>query len=122
MATDDRGQHGDWQISLLVPTTGIVLLAALWLLSAFDGWATSAFCTSGGAVTACRAHVTAAVRPSTLVAAVAALLAVAALTAPALMRSAPAARRARLRLLGGSAACWVVAIGVLFVAGEFAGH
>lgn len=128
---DERRPRDDWQISPLVPATGVVLLALLWLLSAFDGWAASAFCSDRGLGGACRAHVTAAVRPSTLAAAVAALLAAAALVAPALIwslrsarsaRSARAARLVRLRLLVGSAACWVLALAILFVAGEAAGH
>jgi hypothetical protein len=116
----ERQQHDDWQISPLVPATGVVLLALFWLLSAFAGWAASAFCSDRGLGDACRAHIAVSLRPSTLVAALAAGLAAVALAAPVFVRSAAGARLVRLRLLFGSAACWLLALAVLFIAGEFA--
>jgi hypothetical protein len=77
--------HG--QISSLVPATGVVLLALLWLMSAFDGWAAAAFCPGQSLGSSCRAHIAAAVRPSAIVALVAAALACAALLAPVARRS-----------------------------------
>ena len=121
-----------------MPATGVALLALLWLLSAFDGWAVAAFCTGQGPGSSCRAHVAAAVRPSAIVSAVAAALAAAALLAPPAIRavrsaratpaaaaaqtarSASAVRAARIWLLIASAACWMLALAVLFVAGEAA--
>ncbi len=97
------------------------MLALLWLLSAFAGWAAAAFCSDRGLGQACRAHVAAAVHPSGVVAAVAALLAAAALIAPSAMRSEAAARTARMRLLAASAGCWAAALVVLFALGETVG-
>ncbi len=108
-------------MSPLVPASGVVLLALLWSLSAFAGWAAAAFCSDRGLGPGCRAHVAAAVRPSALVAAVAALLAAAALIAPSATRSASAARTAQMRLLAASAGCWAAALVVLFALGETVG-
>lgn len=108
-----------------MPAVGVGLLALLWLLSAAGGWAVAAFCPGHGPGGACRAHVAASVRPSAAVAAIAVTLAAAALLAPLAVRSgavAPQRQRLRLRLLAGSAACWVLALAVLFVAGETATH
>jgi hypothetical protein len=107
-------------ISPVVPAAGVVLLALLWVLSAFAGWATAAFCPDPSLAGACQDQVTAAVRPSAAVAAVAAALAGVALMAPLAMKSVPAARAARLWLLVASVAGWVLALAVLFVAGEVA--
>jgi hypothetical protein len=100
----------------------VVLLAVLWLLSAFDGWAASAFCTERGLGGACRAEVTAAVRPSGLVAALAALLAVGAALTRVAVTTEEHARPVRLRLFAASIACWLLALVVLFAAGEAAGR
>jgi len=104
-----------------LPATGVFLLAALWGLSAFAGWAAAAFCSDRGLGQECRAHVNAAVRPSAMVAVVAALLAAAALAAARVARSPSAARTLRMRLLTASAGCWAVALAVLFALGEAAG-
>ncbi len=109
-----------WQVSPLVPAIGVALLALLWLLSAFDGWAAAAFCSDRGLGGSCRAHVVAAVRPSVLPAAVATVLAVTALVASLRARSEAAVRAARMRLLVMSALCWVIALAVVFVAGQSA--
>lgn len=109
-------------MSPLVPATGIILLAALWLMSVFAGWATVAFCSDRGIGQGCRADVAAAIRPSGLLAAAAALLAAAALIAPQATRSAAAARKVRMRLLAASAACWAIALAVLFALGEVVGR
>jgi hypothetical protein len=109
-------------VSALVPGTGVVLLAVLWLFSAFDGWAASAFCTDRGLGSACRSEVAAAVRPSALVAVLAALLAVGAVLARVAVTGEEQARAARVRLFGASVACWLLALGVLFAAGEAAGR
>jgi hypothetical protein len=120
---DQAHERAGWQLSPLVPAVGVGLLALLWLLSAAGGWATAAFCSDQAAGAGCRAHVAASVRPSAWAAAVAVALAAAALLAPAALRSGTAAaQRLRLRLLAGSAACWVLALVVLFVAGEAASH
>jgi hypothetical protein len=120
---DEVHARAGWQLSPLVPAVGVALLALLWLLSAAGGWATAAFCSGQAAGASCRAHVAASVRPSALAAVVAVALAVAALLAPSAARSgAAAAQRLRLWLLAGSAACWVLALAVLFVAGEAASH
>ncbi len=114
------GQHqwrGRWRVSPLLPFTAVVLLAALWALSAFGGWAAAAFCSDRGLGAGCRAHVVAAVHPSVLPASTATALAAAAVLAP-LAR--PSATEARIRLFAISAACWVLALGVLFVAGQVA--
>ncbi|MGE5286343.1 MAG: hypothetical protein ACM3ML_03880 [Micromonosporaceae bacterium] len=108
-------------VSPVIPGTGVVLLALLWLLSAFDGWAAAAFCSGGDPGGTCHAQVTAAIRPSGVVAAVAAVIAGAALLAPSVVRSVPTARAARLWLLVASVVCWVLALAVLFVAGKAAG-
>ena len=120
---DQAHERAGWQVSPLVPAVGVGLLALLWLLSAAGGWATAAFCSGQPAGASCRAHVAASVRPSALAAAVAVALAAAALLAPPAVRSGgAAAQRLRLWLLAGSAACWVLALAVLFVAGEAATH
>jgi hypothetical protein len=100
----------------------VALLAILWLFSAFDGWAANAFCTDRGLGGACRAEVAAAVRPSVLVAVLAALLAVGAALARLIMTGEEQARATRLRLFTASVACWLLALGVLFAAGEAAGR
>jgi hypothetical protein len=118
---DQADERAGWQLSPLVPAVGVGLLALLWLLSAAGGWAVAAFCSGHEPGAACRAHVAASVRPSALLAAIAVTLAAAALLAPSAVRSGTAAaQRLRLRLLAGSAACWVLALAVLFVAGEAA--
>jgi hypothetical protein len=117
---DEAPERAGWQVSPLVPAIAVGLLALLWLLSAFGGWAAAAFCSDRGLGGICRAHVVAAVRPSSLPAAIAAVLAAAALLAPLATRSAAAARAARMRLLSMSAACLVMALTVLFFAGQIA--
>ena len=109
-------------VSALVPGTAVMLLAVLWLFSAFDGWAADAFCTERGLGSACRNQVSAAVRPSALVAVLAVLLAVGALLAGVIFSGGEQARASRVRLFGASVACWLLALGVLFAAGEAAGH
>lgn len=109
-------------VSALVPATGVVLLAVLWLFSAFDGWAAAAFCTERGLGGACRAEVAAAVRPSVFVAVLAALLAVGAGLARVVVTGAEQARSVRVRLFAASVACWLLALAVLFAAGEAAGR
>ncbi len=103
-----------------MPAVGVGLLALLWLLSAFDGWAAAAFCSDRGLGSSCHAHVAAAVRPSVVPAAIAAALAAAALVASLATQSAPSARTARMGLLATSAMCWVIALAVVFVAGQAA--
>lgn len=109
-------------VSALIPGTGVALLAALWLFSAFDGWANAAFCTDRGLGAACSAEVAAAVRPSVLVAALAALLAVGAALAKVVVTGKEQARPVIVRLLSASVACWLLALAVLFAAGEAAGR
>ena len=108
-------------VSPVIPGIGVALLALLWLLSAFDGWAAAAFCSGRDPGGTCHAQVTAAIHPSGVVAAVATAIAAAALVAPSVARSVPAARAARLWLLTASVVCWVLALAVLFVAGKAAG-
>jgi hypothetical protein len=115
---DDGREHAP--VSPVVPATGVALLALLWVLSAFAGWAAAAFCPDPSLAGTCQDQLAAAVRPSAAVAAVAAALAGVALAAPLVMKSAPAAKTARLWLLVASVACWVLALAVLFVAGEAA--
>jgi hypothetical protein len=115
---DDRREGAP--VSAAVPAIGVVLLALLWVLSAFAGWATTAFCSDPAVAGACQDQVAAAVRPSAAVAAVASALAGAALVAPFVTKFVPAAKAARLWLLVASVACWVLALAVLFVAGEAA--
>ena len=99
-----------------------MLLAALWLFSAFDGWASAAFCTERGLGAACSAEVAAAVRPSAFVAVLAAVLAVGAALAKVAVTGREQARSVTVRLLGASVACWLLALAVLFAAGEAAGR
>ena len=120
---DARGREREREpVSALVPGTGVILLAVLWLFSAFDGWAAAAFCTDRGLGGACRAEVAAAVRPSGLVAGLAVLLAVGAALARVVFMGEEQARSVRIRLLGASVACWLLAFVVLFAAGEAAGR
>jgi hypothetical protein len=114
---DDARQREDWQLSPLVPAIGVGLLALLWLLAAFDGWAATAFCSDRGLGDACRAHVVAAVRPSITPAAIATALAAAAML---VSFATPPAKAVRARLFALSAACWVVALAVVFAAGQAA--
>lgn len=109
-------------VSALVPGTAVVLLAVLWLFSAFDGWAADAFCSDRGLGNACRSQVTAAVRPSALVAVLAAVLAVGALLTKVIFPGPQQARSSRVRLFAASVACWLLALAVLFAAGEAAGR
>jgi hypothetical protein len=97
-----------------------VLLAALWVLSAFGGWAESAFCSDRGLGESCRTHVDAVVRTSAVPASIALTLAAVALLAP--LRPYPKAqlRTVRMRLLALSAALWVLALVMLFIGGEVA--
>jgi hypothetical protein len=117
---DQAREHEGWPLSPLVPGIGVGLLALLWLLSAAGGWATAAFCSGQAASASCRAQVAASVRPSAAAAAAGLLLAGAAVVAPAARRVRPVARTVRLRLLAGSAACFVAALLVLFITGEAA--
>ncbi len=115
---DARGRAREREpVSALIPATGVLLLAVLWLFSAFDGWAASAFCTDHGLGGGCTAEVTAAVRPSILMAVLAALLAVGAVVSRFVFTSDEQVRAARLRLWAASVACWLFALGVLFAAG-----
>lgn len=120
---DARGRAREREpVSALVPGIAVVLLAALWLFSAFDGWAAAAFCTDRGLGGACSAEVAAAVRPSGLVAVLAALLALGAALARVVVTGEEQARSVRVRLFGASVACWLLALAVLFAAGEAAGR
>jgi hypothetical protein len=115
------GRRKHVPVSPVIPGVGAVLLALLWVLSAFDGWAASAFCSGRDLGGTCHAQVGAAIRPSGVVAGIAAAIAAAALFAPSAVKSVPAARAARLWLLTASVVCWVLALAVLFIAGKAAG-
>ncbi|WP_067833643.1 hypothetical protein [Actinomadura kijaniata] len=111
------GRPNGWWISPALPTIANVLLAVLWLLSAFGGWGTTAFCGDPEQRDAvCADHYDVAVLISFLPALGAAALGVAAWTAPAIRR-----RPDRLdSVLAVSALLWVVAEAVLFVGGFLA--
>jgi hypothetical protein len=115
------GRREHVPVSPVIPGTGVVLLALLWVLSAFDGWAASAFCPDPDLGGTCHAQVATAIRPSGVVAGIAAAIAVAALLVPSAVKSVPAARTARLWLLTASVVFWVLALAVLFIAGKAAG-
>jgi hypothetical protein len=121
-ARKEMTERVDIPVSAVVPGAAVAFLAALWLMSVPGHWVDAAFCSDRGLGLACRAHVNSAVPWSGGIAAAAALLSAAAVLTPVLTRSAGTARIARLRMLTASAACWLLALAVFFIAGETASH
>ncbi|MEV5414044.1 hypothetical protein AB0K60_35075 [Thermopolyspora sp. NPDC052614] len=112
--TSDRPDDapGMW-VSPVIPTVANLLLAALWGLSVFAGWGLAAFCTAGEEAEACRDRLGSAAFTSGAFAVTAALC-----TAGAWLG--PVARRDPSRftvLMVAAVIAWVLAEGVLFVAG-----
>jgi hypothetical protein len=111
------GRSSSWWISPAIPTTANCVLAALWFFSAFGGWGETAVCGEDDRRDpGCGAGFDDAVRISSPVAVLAALIAAAAWTLPAARRSPD-----RLdALLTVAAFVWILAEGVLFVGGYLA--
>ncbi len=109
------------RVPILIPLTAAALLAALWLLSAYNGWAVSAFCTDRGLGSDCSQHIANAVGPSTAIAILAAGFAVAAGLAPWVIRPESPGRGLRIWLLALSVAAWLLALLILFAVGETTG-
>lgn len=116
---DDRWSNKPpWESSAFLPAVAGALLAALWVLTAFAGWALAAFCAPHGAppAPACGARIRSAVELTGAVAAVAVGLTASAWIAPRARRD-PALRA---RLLGAAVVAWVLAEGLLFILGKAA--
>ncbi|HUK67986.1 MAG TPA: hypothetical protein VLW50_04400 [Streptosporangiaceae bacterium] len=113
-------RRDQWRLSPWLPFTAVILLTALWLLSAFGGWATAAFCSASGFGASCRAHVHGVLFAASWVASVGLTASLVGLLAPLQTRSREHTRTARMKLFTVSAALYVIALTIVFIGGQAA--